>query len=102
MERAMSQLAITDRSPISPPYKRHRPEQTLLYHIIERHYPAFRDMIAAHDCMDAGGRATHGAFAEGKSLLLHVEQEFADYLKCGCLKHGFLRVFGMPPVLIIA
>lgn len=43
----MTLLAITERSPISPPYKRRRPEQTLLYHIIERHYPAFRDVMAA-------------------------------------------------------
>ena len=29
---------------------------------------------------------------QGKSLPLHVQQEFADYLKCGRLEHGFLRV----------
>ncbi|MBW9269274.1 MAG: IS91 family transposase [Candidatus Thiodiazotropha sp. (ex. Lucinisca nassula)] len=72
----MSQVAITDRSPQSPPYKRHRPEQTLLYQIIERHYPEFRDVMAT----------------QGKPLPLHVQQEFADYLKCGRLEHGFLRV----------
>ncbi len=72
----MRQAAITDRSPHSPPYKRHLPEQTLLYQIIERYYPDFRDMMAA----------------KGKPLPLHVQQEFADYLKCGRLGHGFLRV----------
>jgi ribosomal protein S27E len=72
----MSQIAITDRSSQSPPYKRHRPEQTLLYQIIERHYPQFRDVMAAQD----------------KPLPLHVQQEFAEYLKCGRLEHGFLRV----------
>ena len=93
MENDMPQSAITDRSPHSPPYKRHRPEQTLLYQIIEAHYPEFREVMAMHDCMDAGGRARHGAVAEGKALLpLHVQQEFADYLKCGRLEHGFLRV----------
>jgi hypothetical protein len=76
MERAMPQAAITERSPHSPPYKRHRPEQTLLYHIIERYYPAFRDVMVT----------------QGKDLPLHVQQEFADYLKCGRLEHGFLRV----------
>jgi hypothetical protein len=40
----MSQVAVNDRSPHSPPYQRHRPEQTLLYQIIERHYPEFRDV----------------------------------------------------------
>lgn len=72
----MSQVAITDRSPHSPPYKRHCPEQTLLYQIIERHYPEFREVMAM----------------QGKSLPLHVQQEFTDYLKCGRLEHGFLRV----------
>lgn len=72
----MPQAAITDRSPQSPPYKRHQPEQTLLYQIIERHYPEFRDVMAM----------------QGKSLPQHVQQEFADYLKCGRLEHGFLRV----------
>jgi len=71
MENDMPQAAITDRSPQSPPYKRHRPEQT---QIIERHYPELRDVMAM----------------QGKSL--HVQQEFADYLKFGRLEHGFLRV----------
>jgi hypothetical protein len=64
MENDMPQAAITDWSPHSPPYKRHRPEQTLLYQIIERHYPEFRYVMAM----------------QGKSLPLHVQQEFADYL----------------------
>ena len=58
----MSQVAIKDRSPHSPSYQRHRPEQTLLYQIIERHYPEFRDVMAM----------------QGKSLPLHLQQEFAD------------------------
>jgi hypothetical protein len=65
----MFQVALTDRSPHSPPYKRHRPEQTLLYQIIERHYPKFRDAMVAQD----------------KPLPLHIQQEFAEYLKCGRL-----------------
>jgi hypothetical protein len=72
----MPQAAITERSPHSPPYKRHRPEQTLLYHIIERYYPAFRDVMVT----------------QGKDLPLHVQQEFADYHQCGRLEHGFLRI----------
>jgi hypothetical protein len=68
--------AIKERLPLSPPYKRHRPEQTLLYHIIERYYPVFRDVMSA----------------QGKDLPLHVQQEFADYLKCGRLEHSFVWV----------
>ncbi len=72
----MPQAAIMDRSPHGPPYKRHRPEQTLLYQVIEQRYPEFRDVMVA----------------QGKSLPVHVQQEFADFLKCGRLEHGFLRV----------
>jgi hypothetical protein len=76
MENDMPQGAIMDRSPHSPPYKRHRPEQTLLYQIIERYCPEFRDVMAM----------------QGKALPLHVQQEFVEYLKCGRLEHGFVRV----------
>ncbi len=58
----MHQAAITDRSPHSPPYKRHRPEQTLLHQIIERHYPKFKDVVAM----------------QGKSWPMLVQQEFYD------------------------
>jgi hypothetical protein len=34
------------RQPTGPAYVRHRPEQTLLYRIVEEHYPAFRDLLA--------------------------------------------------------
>jgi len=72
----MHHAAIKDRSAPSPPYQRHRPEQTLLYQIVEQHYPTFRDVMAT----------------QGKSLPIHVQQEFSEYLKCGRLEHGFLRV----------
>ena len=29
---------------------------------------------------------------QGRSLPLHVQKEFDEYLKCGRLEHGFLRV----------
>jgi ribosomal protein S27E len=57
-------------------YKRHRPEQTLLYQLVERHYPEFQEMLSQ----------------QGKSLPYHVEKEFGEFLKCGRLEHGFLRV----------
>jgi hypothetical protein len=39
----MSALALRKESAISlPHFARHKPEQTLLYQIIERHYPAFK------------------------------------------------------------
>ena len=57
-------------------YERHRPEQTLLYQIVDKHYPEFLAQTAA----------------EGKSLPDYVQQEFTDFLKCGLLEHGFIRV----------
>jgi hypothetical protein len=57
-------------------YQRHRSEHTLLYQLIAQYYPAFADLMAA----------------QGKALPDYVLREFEDYLKCGCLEHGFLRV----------
>lgn len=57
-------------------YERHRPEQTLLYPLVEQHYPAF---VAA-------------PAAEGREVPPYVAREFEDYLRCGRLEHGFLRV----------
>ena len=55
---------------------RHRPEQTLLYQLVEQYYPAFVTHLAARE----------------RTLPAHVEREFDDYLRCGRLEHGFLRV----------
>jgi hypothetical protein len=57
-------------------YERHQPEQTLLYQLVEAHYPTLVDQLAH----------------QGKSLPEHVHREFEAYLKCGRLEHGFLRV----------
>jgi len=57
-------------------YARHRPEATLLYELVDQHYPPF---LAALE-------------QDGRSLPTFVQQEFAAYLKCGRLEHGFLRV----------
>ena len=57
-------------------YARHRPERTLLCQLVEEYYPAFLSQLAA----------------EGTELPGYVEREFEDYLRCGRLEHGFLRV----------
>ena len=65
------------RSPTTTPgYYRHQPEQTELYSVIARHYPRFVNEIER----------------SGGYLPKFVRQEFEDYLKCGLLEHGFLRV----------
>ena len=60
----------------APCYERHRPEATLLYQLVEHHYPAFVAELGA----------------QGRSLPAYVQREFEDYLQCGRLEHGFLRV----------
>jgi hypothetical protein len=42
----MSSLALRkDRAISLPQYERHKPEQTLLYQIIEQYYPAFSRLM---------------------------------------------------------
>jgi len=57
-------------------YVRHRPEKTLLYQIIQEYWPEFQAELASND----------------KYLPAYVTKEFDEYLKCGILEHGFLRV----------
>lgn len=71
----MSLARMTAPAPTLP-YERHRPEETLLYQLIETHYPAFRAQLEA----------------QGQTLPVFVQQEFDDFLKCGHLDYGFLRV----------
>jgi hypothetical protein len=71
--------ATRPRAPpfIDPPgYTRHCPEATLLYQLVERYSP---ELVAARE-------------AAGRPLPKYVQDEFAAYLKCGRLEHGFLRV----------
>ncbi len=46
-------------------YQRHRPEQTLLYRIVDEHYPAFTAHLAE----------------QGRELPGYVQREFGDYLQ---------------------
>ena len=57
-------------------YCRHRPEDTLLYQVVEHYYPLFAALRAE----------------QGRALPAFVQREFEEYLKCGRLEHGFLRV----------
>ena len=71
--------ALRPRAPpfIEPSgYAQHRPESTLLYQLVEQHYPEFRELRAR----------------EGRPLPACVQEEFEAYLKCGRLEEGFLRV----------
>jgi ribosomal protein S27E len=59
-----------------PTYRRHRPERSALYAIIAEHYPRFLREIET----------------SGGHLPQFVRLEFDEYLKCGLLEHGFLRI----------
>ena len=63
-------------APHAPRYARHVPERTLLYALVQAHYPDFIARLAAED----------------RSLPAYVREEFDEYLRCGVLDHGFLRV----------
>ena len=57
-------------------YERHQPENTALYPIVEQHLSSLRDELRQHET----------------ALPDFVLNEFDDYLRCGRLEHGFLRV----------
>ena len=57
-------------------YRRYRPENTLLYRVVEQYYPEFAELMRR----------------QGRQLPTFVHREFVDFLKCGRLEYGFLRV----------
>ncbi len=60
----------------APTYTRHARQRTLLYTLVQAHYPDFLAQLAAQD----------------RPLPTYVREAFEAYLRCGVLKHGFLRV----------
>ncbi len=56
-------------------YERHQPDQTLLYQLVEQHYPPKASLEA-----------------QGQHLPRYIQQEFNDLLQCGRLEYGFMRV----------
>jgi hypothetical protein len=69
-------VRMTSRERDAGRYQRHKPEQTLLYQIVDEYYPAFAAHLAE----------------QGRELPSYVQREFEEFLKCGRLEHGFLRV----------
>jgi hypothetical protein len=57
-------------------YSRRRPEQTLLYKLVAEHWETFQCHVNE----------------SGKTVPKHVAKEFYEYLDCGILAKGFLRV----------
>ena len=61
---------------VAPAHVRHKPEQTLLYQLVEQYWPEFQTQLSE----------------TGRFLPRHVTREFENYLACGRLENGFLRV----------
>ena len=58
-----------------PRYKRHRPEETVLYRVVGAHWACFRERVE-----------------EVGPLPRFVVKEIEEYLRCGILEHGHVRV----------
>jgi hypothetical protein len=60
-------------------YRRHEPEQTLLYKVVAAELDGLRESLSA-------------ASPYGTGLPRHVDKELEAYLRCGILAHGFARI----------
>jgi len=60
------------------PYRRRRPERTLLYRTIQAHFATWLAL-------------RRDGFDDGDAVPGYVEREFRRYLDCGILAHGFAR-----------
>ena len=65
-------------APAIATYTPRDPSQTVLYTVIAEHLETF--LASCNDAPEAIG------------LPAYVEREFYDYLRCGILAHGFLRL----------
>src|SRR5215470_43663 len=65
-------------APAVATYTPRDPSGTVLYHVIAEHLETF--LASCHDDPEATG------------FPAYVEREFYDYLRCGILAHGFLRL----------
>lgn len=71
--------AALRRAPVAKPvsYERRRPEEGVLYGIVQEHLDTFVAQVEAHT---------------GTALPQFVQDEFDAFLECGILAHGFLRL----------
>ena len=65
-------------APAVATYEPRDPSQTVLYHVVADHLETF---LASLD-----------ADPDARGLPAYVQREFYDYLQCGILAHGFLRL----------
>ena len=58
-------------------YQRHQPEKTVLYKLIQKHLLSFYHQVE---------------YEQEKLFPYFVKKEFEEFLKCGLLPYGFLRL----------
>lgn len=68
----------TGTKPQSLSYQRRRPEETLLYKVVQEFLISFYEQVERE-------------LPEGEGLPKFAKREFDEFLKCGILAHGFLR-----------
>ena len=56
-------------------YERRRPEETVLHRVVSEYWPSFRERVESLG-----------------SLPKFVVRDVDEYLRCGILEHGFVRV----------
>jgi len=67
------------RRKLQPAYRRREPDKTVLHQLVQKHFES---------CLErARDRSDHGF-----GYPAFVEREFKAFLKCGLLRHGFIRV----------
>ena len=74
-----SPQSVVESNPALKPFtfSRHKPEESVLYKVVQNNWLEFQDQVI---------RDT------GNPLPDFVTKEFDEYLRCGILAHGFLRV----------
>ena len=65
-------------APAVATYEPRDPSRTVLYKVVAEHLETFLSSLNAEP--------------DAKGLPTYVEREFYDYLQCGILAHGFLRL----------
>jgi len=65
--------------PLSPQYRRREPDKTALYTIVNENI---------HSCLQQARKKSDHGYGYPR----FVEREFENFLRCGLLRHGFVRV----------